>query len=54
MTEPKIQTSPIDFMDCLLNLRKDGCIACSYREKRFGSWEQCPKRMALKYNGEKL
>lgn len=53
MINSEIKTrSPIDFMDCLTVLRKDGCMACSFREKRLGNWEQCLKRLALKYNGE--
>lgn len=48
---PEIKTrDPIDFMDCLLNLRKDRCVVCSFRKNRLGNWEQCPKRVAMKYN----
>jgi len=49
MTDEIIKTrSPIDFMDCLNNLRKDGCMGCSERPKRLGNWETCSKRAALK------
>ena len=40
--------SPTDFMDCLNNLRKDGCSGCSERSKRIGNWEGCPTRTSLK------
>ena len=44
----KTMRSPKDFMDCLMNLRVDGCIGCDYRPKRLGNWESCSKRAALK------
>lgn len=44
--------SPNSFEDCLIELRKDNCIACSYRNMRLGDWKRCQKRVSLKYNGE--
>jgi hypothetical protein len=51
MTEIIIKTrKPVDFMDCLTNLRVDGCMECHYRPMRSGNWETCQKRLALKTN----
>ena len=53
MTETEIKTrSPIDFMDCLTILRRDGCIGCSRRNERLGNWETCRVRIGLKYEGQ--
>ena len=46
-TEIKLR-KPTDFMDCLTNLRKDGCMECFFRNIRTGNWETCQKRTALK------
>lgn len=39
---------PKDIIECI-SLRPNGCEKCDYRPRKLGRWENCNKRISLKY-----
>ena len=52
----KIVRTPIEFEDCVANLRMEDCKYCSFRPKRGADWKSCSLRvkMFLKEGGNIL
>lgn len=43
-TKPRM---PKDFNDCLLPLRLDNCVMCSYKPQRGVNWKTCMLRVRM-------